>query len=58
MDFNFSMLDGVLAVALVIVIIWMVLKLATRLVIGAIILVVIAVAFFGVHIPDFFNDAG
>jgi hypothetical protein len=53
MDFNFSMLDGVLAVALVIVIIWMVLKLATRLVIGAIIVVVVAVAFFGLHLSDF-----
>jgi hypothetical protein len=58
MDFNFSMLDGVLAVAIVIVVIWMALKLVTRLVIGAIILVVIAVAFFGLHLPDFFSDAG
>lgn len=53
MDFNFSMLDGVLGVALVIVIIWMVLKLATRLVLGAILAVVIAVMFFGVHLSDF-----
>jgi hypothetical protein len=53
MDFNFSMLDGVLAVILVVVIIWAALKLVSRLVIGAIIVVVIALAFFGLHFSDF-----
>jgi hypothetical protein len=58
MVFNFSMIDGVLIAALVIVVIWMALKLATRLVLGAIILVVIAVAFFGLNLPEIFADAG
>jgi hypothetical protein len=53
MDFNFSMLDGVLVVALVIVVIWVALKLVTRLVLGVIIVVMIAVAFFGMHLSDF-----
>jgi hypothetical protein len=53
MELNWSMLDGVLGVALVIVIIWAALKLVTRLVVGAIIIAVIAVAFFGLHLSDF-----
>jgi hypothetical protein len=53
MDFNFDMLDGMLAIALVIVVIWMALKIATRLILGAILLVVIAVVFFGVNLSDF-----
>lgn len=53
MDFNISAFDGMLAVALVIVVVWVALKLVTRLVLGAIILLVIAVAFFGLHLSDF-----
>jgi hypothetical protein len=53
MDFNFDMLDGMLAIALVIVVIWMALKIATRLILGAILLVVSAVVFFGVNLSDF-----
>lgn len=53
MDFNFSLIDGGLAVLLVIVVIWAALKLVTRLIVGAIFAVVIAVMFFGVHLSDF-----
>ena len=53
MDFNWSMLDGALAIALVVVIIWAALKLVTRLILGVIIIAVIAVAFFGLHLSDF-----
>lgn len=53
MDLNWSALDGILGVALVIVIIWAALKMVTRLVLGLIIVVVIAVAFFGLHLGDF-----
>jgi hypothetical protein len=53
MDLNLSAFDGLLAVALVIVIVWMALKLVTRLILGVIILLVIGVAFFGLHLEDF-----
>ena len=53
MDLSWSALDGVLALVLVIAIIWVALKLVTRLVIGAIIVVVVAVAFFGLHLNEF-----
>lgn len=53
MDFNFSLLDGGLAVLLVIVVIWAAFKLVTRLIVGAILVAVIAVMFFGVHLSDF-----
>lgn len=53
MDFNFSLIDGGLAVLLVIVVIWAAFKLVTRLIVGAILVVVIAVMFFGVHLSDF-----
>jgi hypothetical protein len=53
MDLNWSTLDGVLGVILVIVIIWAALKLVTRLVVGAIIVVVLALAFFGLHLNEF-----
>jgi hypothetical protein len=53
MDFNFSALDGMLAVALVIVVVWVALKLVTRLILGIVIVVIIAVAFFGLHLSDF-----
>jgi len=53
MDFNWSPLDALLAVALVVVVIWAALKLVTRLIVGIVIVVIIAVAFFGVHLSDF-----
>jgi hypothetical protein len=53
MNFDFSLIDGALALALVIVVIWMALKIATRLILGAILVVVIAVVFFGVNLSDF-----
>lgn len=53
MDFNFDLLDGALALALIIVVVWMALKIATRLILGAILVVVIAVVFFGVNLSDF-----
>ncbi|MCX7359195.1 MAG: hypothetical protein NT015_13755 [Alphaproteobacteria bacterium] len=58
MDFNFSMIDGGLAVLLAIVVIWAALKLVTRLVVGIILVVVIAVMFFGVHLSDFGINLG
>ena len=53
MDFNWSLIDAELAVAVVIIVIWAALKLVTRLIVGVILVVVIAVVFFGVHLPDF-----
>ncbi len=53
MDFNFSAFVGVLAVALLIVVVWVALKLVTRLILGIVIAVIIAVAFFGLHLSDF-----
>jgi hypothetical protein len=53
MDINWSALDGVLGVALVVVIIWAALNLMKRIVLALIVLVIIAVAFFGVHFGDF-----
>ncbi len=58
MDFNFSLIDGGLAVLLAIVVIWAALKLVTRLVVGIILVVVIAVMFFGVHLSDFGINIG
>ncbi|MEQ1817742.1 MAG: hypothetical protein ABL871_03960 [Terricaulis sp.] len=58
MDFNFSLIDGGLAVLLAIVVIWAALKLMTRLVVGIILVVVIAVMFFGVHLSDFGINLG
>lgn len=53
MDLNWSLIDAGLAVLLVIVVIWAALKLVTRLIVGVILVVVIAVMFFGVHLSDF-----
>ena len=58
MDFNFSLIDGGLAVLLVIVVIWAALKLVTRLIVGIILVVVIAVMVFGVHLSDFGINLG
>lgn len=53
MELNWSLIDAALIAALAIVVIWAALKLVTRLVIGVILVVVIAVVFFGVHLSDF-----
>ena len=53
MDFNWSLIDAALAVAVVIIVIWAALKLVTRLIVGVILVIGIAVVFFGVHLPDF-----
>jgi len=53
MEFNWSLVDAGLAVLLVGVVIWAALKLVTRLIVGIILVVVIAVMFFGVHLSDF-----
>jgi hypothetical protein len=53
MEFNFSLIDGALAVLLVIVVVWVALKLVTRLIVGVILAAVIGVMFFGVHLSDF-----
>ena len=58
MEFNWSLIDGGLAVLLAIVAIWAALKLVTRLVVGIILVVVIAVMFFGVHLSDFGINLG
>lgn len=58
MEFNWSLIDGGLAVLLAIVVIWAALKLVTRLVVGIILVVVIAVMFFGVHLSDFGINLG
>lgn len=53
MEINWSAFDGILGIVLLIVIIWMALKLATRLIIGVIAVVVIGVVFFGWHFGGF-----
>lgn len=53
MDINWGAFDGVLGVILLIVVIWMALKIATRLILGLIIIVVIGIAFFGWHLGGF-----
>lgn len=58
MELNWSLIDAALAVLLVGVIIWAALKLVTRLIVGVILVVVIAVMFFGVHLSDFGINLG
>jgi hypothetical protein len=53
MDINWSAFDGILGLILLIVIVWMALKMATRLILGLIIVVVIGVVFFGWHLGGF-----
>jgi len=53
MDINWSAFDGILGVLLIIVVIWVALKLAKRILIGAIAVVVIGVLFFGWHVGGF-----
>lgn len=53
MDFNWSIFDGVLGILLLGVIVWVALKLAKRIIIGVIAVVIIGVLFFGWHIGGF-----
>jgi hypothetical protein len=53
MEFNWSAFDGLLGVLLLIVVIWAAFKLVTRVAIGLILAVVLAVLFFGLHLGDF-----
>ncbi len=53
MEINWSLFDGVLGLLLIGVVIWVALKLAKRIIIGAIAVVIIGVLFFGWHIGGF-----
>jgi hypothetical protein len=55
MDINWGAFDGVLGIALVVIVIWAALKLVKRLVIAIIVVVLIGVTFFGMHWGDFFD---
>ena len=55
MDINWGAFDGVLGIALVVIVIWAALKLVKRLVIAIIVVVLIGVTFFGMHGGDFFD---
>jgi len=57
-QFDLSWIDMALIAAVVIVVIWAALKLATRLVLGAILVAIIAVTFFGVNLSDFGINLG
>ena len=50
MEINWSALDGVLGIALLIVIIWIALKVVTRIVIGGIVVLLIVAFFFARHL--------
>ena len=53
MDINWSVFDGALGLVLLGVIVWVALKLAKRIIIGIIAIVIIGVLFFGWHIGGF-----
>jgi hypothetical protein len=53
MDINWSAFDGVLGLLLIGIVIWVALKLAKRIIIGVIAIVLIGVLFFGWHIGGF-----
>lgn len=57
MDFNWSIFDGILGFILLGVIVWVALKLAARLIIGVIAVVLIGVLFFGWHLGGFSRPA-
>jgi hypothetical protein len=50
MEINWTALDGVLGVALVILIIWVALKVVTRILLGGILVVLILAFFFARHL--------
>ena len=53
MEINWSLFDGALGLVLIGIVIWVALKLAKRIIIGIIAIVVIGVLFFGWHIGGF-----
>lgn len=53
MNIDWSMFDGALGIVLVIVIIWAALKLAGRLIRALLIVIVLALIWFGLHLNDF-----
>lgn len=53
MDINWSLFDGVLGLILIGIVIWVALKLAKRIIIGVIAIVIVGVLFFGWHIGGF-----
>lgn len=57
MDINWSLFDGALGLVLLGVIVWVALKLAKRIIIGIIAIVLIGVLFFGWHIGGFSRPA-
>ncbi len=56
MVINWSAIDGVLGVILVVVVIWAALKLMKRLLIALLAIFAIGSVFFGMHWSDFFAD--
>ena len=55
MDINWGAFDGILGIALVVIVIWAALKLVKRIVIAIIVVVLIGATFFGMHWGDFFD---
>ena len=53
MDINWPLFDGALGLILIGIVIWVALKLAKRIIIGVIAIVLIGVLFFGWHIGGF-----
>jgi hypothetical protein len=53
MDINWSLFDGALGLLLIGIVIWVALKLAKRIIIGILAIVIIGVLFFGWHIGGF-----
>ena len=53
MEINWSIFDGVLGLILLGVIAWVALRLAKRIIIGIIVVVLIGVIFFGWHLGGF-----
>ena len=53
MDINWSLFDGALGLILIGIVIWVALKLAKRIIIGVIAIVLIGALFFGWHIGGF-----
>jgi hypothetical protein len=53
MEINWSVFDGAIGLLLIGVVIWVALKLAKRIIIGILAIIIIGVLFFGWHIGGF-----
>lgn len=53
MDINWSAFDGILGLVLLGIIVWVALKLAKRIIIGVVAVVIVGVLFFGWHLGGF-----